>query len=133
GLKVVPAGNDIKLIKGTPSPYTHESLRKYLDVVYNYASTISLPKELKKTNDFAAGTVIIHPGSPGHCFIIIDEATGREGEKVFKLAEGYSPAQSIYVLSNLIEPEISPWYHLHTGTITTSSYQFKDYELRSFE
>lgn len=133
GLKVIPAGNDIKLIKGPPSPYTHESLRKYLDVVYNYASTISLAKELKKANDFAAGTVIIYPGSPGHCFIIIDEATGTNGEKVFKLAEGYSPAQSIYVLSNPREPEINPWYHLQTGTITTSSCQFIDYQLRSFE
>jgi len=133
GIKVAPAGNDIKLIKAMPSPYTHESLRKYLDVVYNYASTISLAKELKKTSDFAAGAVVIHPGSPGHCFIIIDEATDGDGEKVFKLAEGYSPAQSIYVLSNPIEPEISPWYHLHKGTITTSSCKFIDYEMRSFE
>ncbi len=133
GEKVVQAGNDIKLIKTSPSPYTHESLRKYLDVVYNYASTISLAKELKIANDFTAGTIVIHPGSPGHCFIIIDEATDANGEKVFKLAEGYTPAQSIYVLSNLTEPEISPWYHLHTGTITTSSCRFIDYELRSFE
>lgn len=133
GIKVVSSGDDIKLIKASPSPYTHKSLRSYLDVVYNYASTISLAKELKKTNEFAAGTVVIHPGSPGHCFIIIDEATDGAGEKVFKLAEGYSPAQSIYVLSNLSEPEINPWYHLHTGTITTSSCKFIDYELRSFE
>lgn len=133
GLKVIPSGNDIKLARSSPSPYTHESLRKYLDVVYNYASTISLAKELKKADDFAAGTVIIYPGSPGHCFIIIDEATGTNGEKVFKLVEGYTPAQSIYVLSNLIEPEISPWYHLQLGTITTSSCKFINYQLRSFE
>lgn len=133
GLKVSYTGNDIKLIKTAPSAYSHESLRKYLDIVYNYASTISLAKELKKVNDFAAGVVVIYPGSPGHCFIIIDEATDTNGEKVFKLAEGYSPAQSIYVLSNLIEPEISPWYHLHKGAITTSSCRFIDYQLGSFE
>ena len=133
GLKVLPKGNDVELFNGSPSPYTHESLRKYLDVVYNYASTISLTKELKHTSDLAAGTVVIHPGSPGHCFIIIDEAIDANGEKVFKLAEGYTPAQSIYVLSNLVEPEINPWYHLQKGTITTSSYSFIDYQLRSFE
>jgi hypothetical protein len=77
--------------------------------------------------------VVIYPGSPGHCFIIIDEAKDKNGESVFKLAEGYSPAQSIYILSNLVEPEISPWYHLHKGTITTSSCRFINYELRSFE
>lgn len=133
GKKVVSNGNGIKFINGSPSPYTHESLRKYLDVVYNYASTISLAKELKKTNDFAAGTIIIFPGSPGHCFIIIDEAVGHDGGKVFKLAEGYTPAQSIYVLSNLSEPEITPWYHLEKGPITTSSCRFINYQLGSFE
>ena len=133
GIKVVPSGNDIKFIKTSPSPYSHESLRKYLDVVYNYASTISLAKELKRANEFAAGTIVIYPGSPSHCFIIIDQATDSNGKKVFKLAEGYFPAQSIYVLSNLIEPDISPWYHLQKSIITTSSYKFIDYELESFE
>ncbi len=46
-IKVAPPGNDIKLIKASPSSYTHASLRKHLDVVYNYARTISLAKELK--------------------------------------------------------------------------------------
>ena len=133
GKKVVSAGNGIKFVNGSPSPYSHESLRKYLDIVYNYASTISLTKELKKANDFATGTIVIYPGSPGHCFIIIDEAIDADDKKVFKLAEGYTPAQSIYVLSNLTEPEINPWYHLQKGVITTSSCRFIDYELRSFE
>lgn len=133
GKKVMPSGNGIKIINGSKSPYTHESLRKYLDVVYNYASTISLAKELKKANDFAIGNIVIYPGSPGHCFIIIDEAKGPDGERVFKLAEGYTPAQSIYVLSNLSEPEISPWYHLQPGTITTSSCRFVNYQLGSYE
>lgn len=133
GIKVVPAGNGVKLINGSPSPHTHVSLRKYLDVVYNYASTISLAKELNKVSDFTIGTIVVYPGSPGHCFIIIDEATDDDGRKVYKLAEGYTPAQSIYVLANLTEPGISPWYHLNTGTIHTSSYNFTNYVLRSFE
>ncbi len=133
GLKIFPAGNNVKFVQGSSCSSTHENLRKYLDVVYTYASTISLAKELKKTNDFAIGTVIIHPGSPGHCFIITDEATDASGKKVFKLVEGYSPAQSIYVLSNLEEPGISPWYHLNPGTIRTASFEFRGYQLGNFE
>lgn len=132
GLRIVP-GNRLKFISSSPSAVTHETLRKYLNVVYTYASTISLAKELEKTNEFAVGTVIIYPGSPGHCFIITDEAIDDLGEKVFKLVEGYSPAQSIYILSNLDEPAINPWYHLHQGIIRTASCEFRSYQLGKFE
>ena len=126
-------GNHLSFIQLNSCAKTHETLRKYLDIVYNYASTISLAKELKRVNDFAIGTVVIFPGSPGHCFIIIDEGIDNHGEKVFKLAEGYSPAQSIYVLRNIDEPSISPWYHLKKGIIRTASCEFGDYQLGSFE
>ena len=132
GMRIVP-GKKISFIPLDPCSKTHETLRKYLNVLYTFASTISLAKELKKTDDFAVGTVIIYPGSPGHCFIITDEATDDSGEKVFKLVEGYSPAQSIYVLSNLEEPGINPWYHLHKGIIRTASCEFRSYQLGQFE
>lgn len=82
---------------GYLSDKTHASLRKYLNILYAYASTISLCKELKPANNFEVGTVIIVPGSPGHTCIIVDEAINTKGEKFYKLAEGYMPAQSIYV------------------------------------
>ncbi len=132
GSRIIP-GRKLTFVFLEPCLPTHETLRKYLNVVYTYASTISLAKELKKTNEFAVGTVIIHPGSPGHCFIIIDEALDDAGNKIFKLAEGYSPAQSIYVLSNLEEAGLSPWYHLTKGPITTASCRFIDYQMGKFE
>jgi hypothetical protein len=115
------------------SEKTYTSLRKYLNIVYAYASTISLCKELKPANDFEVGTVIIVPGSPGHTCIIINEAIDAKGEKLFKLAEGYMPAQSIYVLSNPYDESINPWYHLHKGELITASCDFISYELKKFE
>ena len=126
-------GNKVHLVTTIPSAKTHESLRKYLDIVYTYAGTISLNKELKPSDDFEIGTIIIQPGSPGHCCIIIDKAVNKEGENVYKLAEGYTPAQSIYVLSNSSDKEISPWYKLNKGIIQTSSYTFTRYSLKKFE
>lgn len=133
GLRPIAKGRGVKFVTVTPSEKTHESLRNYLDIVYSYASTISLSKELKTANDFETGTIVIHAGSPGHCFIIIDEAINKTGESVYKLAEGYTPAQSIYVLRNLNEDGISPWYKLKKGVIETASYRFDDYKLGRFE
>jgi len=133
GLRPATKGNGVKFITVSSSEKTHESLRKYLDIVYTNASTISLSKELKTANDFNIGTVVIYAGSPGHCFIIIDEAINKEREKVYKLAEGYSPAQSIYVLRNLNEDGVSPWHKLKKGVIETASYRFENYKLGKFE
>ena len=85
GLRPVAKGNGVKFVSVLASGKSHETLRKYLDIVYSYASTISLSKELKTADDFGVGTVIIHAGSPGHCFIIIDEAINKSGKKFTNL------------------------------------------------
>jgi hypothetical protein len=133
GKRPIIRGNKVSFINSVTSEHTHASLRKYLNIVYTYAGTISLSKELKSAITFDVGTVIITPGSPGHCFIIIDKAKDKKGKDIFKLAEGYTPAQSIYVLSNPYDEEINPWYRLDKGVIETSSYRFTNYNLKKFE
>jgi len=133
GLRPVAKGNGIRWAQGAEQPKDHASLRAYLDLVYTYASTISLARELKPAGGFAIGTVIIHAGSPGHCFIIIDERTDAAGRRQYRLAEGYTPAQSIYVLRNPSGAANDPWCTLTAGTIRTASYVFYKYELKKFE
>jgi hypothetical protein len=133
GKRPVVVGNKVGFKTAGVSAQTHKSLRQYLDIVYTYAGTISLHKELNAASSFDVGTIVITPGSPGHCFIITDKMTNEKGEKFFKLVEGYTPAQSIYVLSNPYDKEINPWYRLKNGTIQTSSYTFTNYDLKKFE
>ncbi len=133
GKRPVPKGNQVVFANRSPVAKTYHALRQYLDIVYTYASTISLARELKKGNGFSVGTVVIYPGSPGHCFIIIDEATSETGEKIYRLAEGYTPAQSIYVLRNMEKEGRDPWHTLSKGVIETASYRFDTYQLGVFE
>lgn len=132
GKMPVAKGNGVTFITSSPKPKNKASLRNYLDIVYTYAGTLSLAQELKDALDFSIGTVVLKAGSPGHCFIITDEAT-IEGKRVFKLVEGYTPAQSIYVLRNTEEPELGHWHRLKSGSIHTASYDFRTYELKRFE
>ena len=133
GKRPVPAGNGIKFIQSDKATVIHSSLRKYLDIVYTYASTISLARNQETASEFEVGTMVIYPGSPGHCSIIIDEGRNGEGEKVFRLAEGYTPAQSIYVLRNPDKEGVDPWHKLEKGPIETASYTFSTYQLKKFE
>lgn len=123
----------VKYVQLSAASPTHASLRKYLNIVYMYAGTLSLSRELLPADGFRVGTVVIKGGSPGHCFIIIDEATDPNGNKLYKLAEGYTPAQSIYVLKNTTEKELGPWHRLTQGAIITASYAFYTYKLGKFE
>jgi hypothetical protein len=128
-------GNKVYFTNSVRSDKTHASLRKYFDIVYTYAGTISLNKELFPANSFEIGTVVIWPGSPGHCFIIIDKTVTKEGIPLYKLVEGYTPAQSIYVLANnTSSEELSPWCRLFKNeVINTASYTFTNYHLKKFE
>lgn len=133
GLRPVPSGKSVRFITTQPASYTHPHLRAYLDYVYAYAGTISLAGELKPADGFAIGTVVITPGSPGHCMIITDMATTPAGDTLYKLVEGYTPAQSIYVLRNNSTPQLGYWHRLRNGPISTASYTFQTYQLKMFE
>lgn len=133
GRRPVPDGNRVRFITTQASSFTYRHLRNYLDLVYAYAGTISLARELKQTETFTIGTVVITPGSPGHCLIITDMAITPAGDTLHKLVEGFSPAQSIYVLRNGEEPQLGFWHRLKKGVIRTASYTFHTYEMKSFE
>lgn len=130
----VAGGNGVVFVSAPPKEPNRAALRRYLNLVYTYASTLSLAAELKDADDFRIGTVVIKPGSPGHCFIITDEAVTPSGERVYKLVEGYTPAQSLYVLRNTEEPSLGCWHRLKKGSpIVTASYEFTNYRLKKFE
>lgn len=82
--------------------YSYDTFRQYLLMVFTYAGTASLPKDLERTTvsegntplPINIGDVIVQPGSPGHAVIVVDKA----GES-FILAQSYMPAQELEILN----------------------------------
>lgn len=97
---------------------SHGQLLKYLDMVFTYAGTLSLAKELVPAGakPVEAGDVLIQGGSPGHAVIVIDVARTADGRTFFMLAQSYMPAQEIHVLKNLVNPVLGAWFELGAGT-----------------
>lgn len=88
----------------------------YLQTVFSFAGTLSLPKQLKPVTDagdIRAGDVFVQGGSPGHAVIVMDVAVNPAGERRFLLAQSYMPAQSIHILKNPVAN--SPWYSNRFG------------------
>jgi hypothetical protein len=120
---------------GSRADSSYGSFRQYLDVVFTYASTISLEQSLKTrlSKDLATGDVFIRGGSPGHAVIVVDMVQNDRGEKRFLLAQSYMPAQDIQVLKNYSAPDLSPWYSGHiNGLLQTPEWDFKERELRTW-
>ncbi len=117
--------------------YSYSNFKKYLKNVYMFAGTASLEKELKESSvsSLKAGDVFIKGGFPGHAIIVLDVAIHTEsGKKVFLLAQSYMPAQSIHILKNFNDPDLSPWYSEDFGDILyTPEWSFERNQLKRFD
>jgi len=136
GNRIIVGKNKVSWTKKFGESSSYEDFRTYLDIVFTYAGTLSLEKELKpkKISEMEIGDVFIKGGSPGHAIIIVDMAVNQKtGEKIFLLAQSYMPAQDIHILKNPANTDLSPWYSSDFGeSLETPEWTFSSNQLRSF-
>ncbi|WP_343631587.1 DUF4846 domain-containing protein [Fluviicola sp.] len=136
GNRVALNGNSVFWQKSAAADKSYASFLKYMETVFNYASTLSLEKELRsiELKDVEIGDVLIRGGAPGHAVIVVDMAENADGEKLVLLAQSYMPAQEIQVLLNPMNRNTSPWYNLEErAKIYTPEWTFEAHQLRRFE
>ncbi|MGB9839072.1 DUF4846 domain-containing protein [Thermovenabulum sp.] len=137
GYRIRVEGNNTSWVKQAGYNGDYATFRKYLDMVFAYAGTLSLSKEMKRVSleDLSIGDVFLEGGSPGHCVIVVDMAVNRNtGEKIFLLAQGYMPAQEIHVLKNPGNNDGNPWYSINfKEKLITPDYVFTKDQLYRFE
>jgi uncharacterized protein DUF4846 len=93
----------------------YPAFRKYMDLVFAYAGTYSLERELKPVAiaDIAIGDVFIKGGFPGHAVLVADMAVNKStGETRFLLIQSYMPAQEMHVLKAPKSADGGPWYSI---------------------
>ncbi len=132
----VVGGKTVWEKKAGPSDSRHD-LERFLAVVYAYAGTITLDRDLGSPVTFASispGDVLIRGGSPGHAVIVLDVAVQkRTGKKIFLLAQSYMPAQDIQVLVNPAGGSLDPWYEIPDGgDVITPEWKFTKGDLKRF-
>lgn len=101
-----------KWVQKGKKDYSYTTFLRYMELVFSWANTASLDKDLIKVtdaNDVRAGDLFIIGGSPGHCYLVVQTAHHNEtGKKKFMLAQSFMPAQNIQVVMN----EDTPWFEL---------------------
>ncbi len=137
GNRIVVKGNTVSWIKTTKESESYQSFREYMNIVFTYAGTASLTKELTSISlsQMKIGDVFIKGGSPGHALIVVDMATNpKTNKKLFMIAQSYMPAQDIHILINKNNAAISPWYELDEKAteIETAEWTFEGNQLKRF-
>lgn len=135
GQRISVKGNKVNWYGSGTKSDTRSSFDKYLTMVFSYAGTLSLEKEMKKVpvEEMKIGDVFIQGWSPGHAVIVMDIVKNSQGEKLFLLAQSYMPAQEIHVLKNFRHINISPWYNAkNLEKLQTPEWNFGKNDLRRF-
>jgi hypothetical protein len=136
GYRVKVDGNKTSWYKTGEADTSYRGFRRYMDLIFTYAGTWSLSRELTRVDrsGMQIGDIFIQGGSPGHAVIVVDMAVQPEtGKKVFLLAQSYMPAQDIQILQNPMNPALNPWYELDFGeTLYTPEWTFQVGDLMRF-
>ena len=98
---------------------------------YNLSNMLHTKQDF---NDLAIGDVFVKGGSPGHAMIVVDVAYNKQTqEKIFLLAEGFMPAQSVHIVTNPYNEKFSPWYKANLNlTLITPGYTFASTNLKEW-
>lgn len=136
GYRAVVEGNSVRWVKRAGADTSYQTFRRYMDLVFMYAGTASLSKEMQPVAlaDMQIGDVFIQGGFPGHAVIVADMAEHTEtGKRIFLLAQSYMPAQEIHLLKNFNNNELSPWYSVDFGEkLFTPLWTFEAGDLKRF-
>lgn len=136
GKRMVVKGNKTYWVSGAARANNYQDFWKYMELIFNYAGTLSLDREMKSkpVDQMEIGDVFILGGSPGHAIIVADMVVNpTTGKKKFLLAQSYMPAQETQILKNPIDPT-SPWYSTDFGDVlNTPEWTFYANQLKGWE
>lgn len=137
GMRTTEVGDRVRFHLTAKPDASYRSFRKYLDLIFQYAGTISIDREsvpIKSNKDIKVGDYLIKPGSPGHLVFIVGIAQNRAGKRIYLLAESFMPAQDIHILINPLNRNLSPWYELDVNAprIITAKYVFSPPVIKRF-
>lgn len=125
-------------LRNTDIENVNAAFNIYLEKVFNNCGTYNLSDMLhskQSLNNIEAGDVFVKGGSPGHAMIVVDVAINKAtNQRIYLLAQSFMPAQSVHIVVNENNENLSPWYIANANTaIVTPGYIFSTHHLKSWQ
>ena len=107
-------GSRVRRTQGAPRSAKHASYRRWLDLVFTYAGTVSLARDAaipSVETPVEPGEFYVEAGSPGHAVIVLDVVKNADGVRLGLLGQGFMPAEDIHILRSPLAVE-GVWFRL---------------------
>ena len=136
GYRIQTGEHGSSWVSGGTTDNSYGNFKKYLRMVFAYASTLSMKEESKKIplSKLDVGDIFLKAGSPGHVVMVVDICEDAAGRKAFLLGQGYMPAQEFHLLKNP-SGKNDPWYYMDeiSYPFSTPEYSFEKGSLRRLQ
>jgi hypothetical protein len=115
----------------------YPTFKRYLEFIFTHGDIETLLDDVQRSSleYILPGDMFIQVARPGHVVVVVDVAeNAATGDRVFLLAQSYKPAQSLQILVNPVDVNLSPWYSASAidDKITTPEFIFYKRDLRRF-
>ncbi|MDD2717107.1 MAG: DUF4846 domain-containing protein [Candidatus Wallbacteria bacterium] len=119
GARPVLYGDHLRWNDTEKEDSSYDNFRRYLDYCLRSLSDGSLEFRFAKSpklRDLQIGDIFLSGGYSGHAVMVVDMAKNTStGEKIFLLAQGFTPTQEFHILKNTRDHILDPWYSLKDG------------------
>jgi hypothetical protein len=115
----------------------YPTFKRYLEFIFTHGDIETLLDDVQRSSldHIQPGDMFIQVARPGHVVVVVDVAENTNtGDRLFLLAQSYKPAQSLQILVNPNDANLSPWYSVSAidDKITTPEFIFYKRDLRRF-
>ncbi len=128
GYRFVSRGNEVFWEQGPRRGTGWQDVLDFLISAFPLTNSAALREVTVKIppQELTNGSLLFHDAASGHVVMVMDVAIHPQtGDKLFLLAQGFTPAHQLHILVNPKDPTISPWYRLYPDqTLETPLYIF---------
>jgi hypothetical protein len=112
------------------------AFEEFLFYLFHWTGSVALKRDLRRitASELRPGDLIVQntSGAMGHVSVILDAAVNGDGERLYLIANGWTPAQSMFIRQPQEGEGSDGWFSLAGYERHLRGYQFGPFELRRF-
>ncbi len=130
------AESDRHVVSQDAADSSRTAFEEFLYYLFHWTGSVALKRDLRRiaASELQPGDLIVQntSGAMGHVSVILDAAVNDDGERLYLIANGWTPAQSMFIRQPQAGEGSDGWFTLAGYERHLQGYRFGPFELRRF-